>query len=172
MNTIFNQIKRFQGGSFKEGESFEFVLNPECSQPAAKNAPVRVSIDCVDNTEYEITVKPYMTNQATPSFDFMRQWNNDIPMPMLTMRGVKVKETRGMVYMNLHGVSEPTIHCRRCNRVLTNEVSKQYGIGPECMSKIGIVSNIADITHIRKRLTELTWSGWIIKSAITSQKPV
>ena len=44
-----------------------------------------------NDTEYRITVKSYMTKKATPTFDFMARWNNDNPMPLMTMTGTKEK---------------------------------------------------------------------------------
>lgn len=122
--------------------------------------------------EYRITVKRYMTETATPSFDFMKKWNNNVPMPMRTMTGVKVKETRGMVYMKLHGQAEPVVRCMRCGRQLTNPISQHYGIGPECMSKLGLVCDINDVETIKKKLVDVVWEGWIIKSAITESEEV
>lgn len=49
--------------------------------------------------ETTIKVKAYMTKPATPQFDFMQKWNNNKPMPYRIMKGEKVKETKGMVYM-------------------------------------------------------------------------
>lgn len=51
----------------------------------------------------KITVKQYMTRPATDIFPFMREWNNNVPMPLRTMVGTVEKETHGMVYMKLHG---------------------------------------------------------------------
>ena len=122
-------------------------------------------------SEYKITVKKYMTENASPEFDFMAKWNNDNPMPLRTMTGVIEKETRGMVYMRLHGQAEPVIRCMRCGRPLTNPVSQHYGIGPECMSKLGFVCDISDIDTIKKKLVEdVVWEGWIIKSSIIEQE--
>lgn len=119
--------------------------------------------------EVTITVKPYMTKKATPEFDFMAQWNNDIPMPLVTMAGTKVKETKGMVYMKLHGFAKRTITCMCCGRELTNPISRQYGIGPICLEKIGIARNIEDVDGIVNDLVNTTWEGWIIKSAILKE---
>jgi len=123
--------------------------------------------------EIEITVKKYMTEQSSPGFDFMAKFNNDNPMPLRTMQGTIEKETRGMVYMKLHGVGREEIHCMRCGRSLTNPISRHYGIGPECMQKVGFVGiGIEEVDLIKERLAEVTWEGWIIKSAITEQKEI
>ena len=125
-----------------------------------------------DSTEYEIKVKKYMTQQATPAFDFMAKWNNDKPMPMRIMRGTVEKETRGMVYMNLHGFAQKTITCACCGKELTNPISRYYGIGPICLSKLGIVNAIDDVENIKEQLVNIKWSGWIIRSAITERKEI
>lgn len=123
-------------------------------------------------TEYRITVKAYMTREASPDFDFMARWNSNNPMPLRTMTGTIEKETRGMVYMNLRGEGFPTCTCMRCGRELTNPVSKLYGIGPECMSKLGIAREIDEVEAIKLGMRELKWSGWVIKSAIIKQEEI
>ena len=50
---------------------------------------------------YKITVKKYMTEPATSTFDFQDKWNNGKPMPFCIMQGEVIKETRGMYYMRL-----------------------------------------------------------------------
>lgn len=123
-----------------------------------------------DKTEYRITVKKYMTQYATPAFDFMAKWNDDKPMPMRTMTGTVEKETRGMVYMNLHGFAQKTITCACCGKELTNPISRHYGIGPICLSKLGIVNAIDDVENIKEQLVNVKWSGWIIKSSILKKE--
>lgn len=125
-----------------------------------------------DITEYLIEVKKYMTQKASPGFDFMAKWNNDNPMPMRIMQGTVEKETRGMIYMKLHGLAKPTITCRCCGKELTNPVSRYYGIGPICLEKMGILRNIDDIENIKEDLVNISWEGWIIKSAITKKEEV
>lgn len=117
-----------------------------------------------------ITVKPYMTQKSGPSFDFMLKFNEDRPMPLLTMEGEVLKETRGMVYMKLRGFAEATCTCSVCGKVLKNEVSRYYGIGPICLAKLGIQANIEDVQHIKEKLEEIEWTGWVIKSAIIKEE--
>lgn len=132
---------------------------------------VKTKIERIESkSEYRIVVKKYMTQTATPSFDFMAKWNHNIPMPLRTMTGTVEKETRGMVYMKLHGKGEQEIRCMRCGRTLTNPISKHYGIGPECMSKLGLVCDINDVETIKEKLVDITWEGWIIKSAIVEKE--
>jgi len=129
-------------------------------------------VDVESKKEIRITVKKYMTQQSSPGFDFMAKWNKDIPMPLRTMTGTVEKETRGMVYMHLHGEGESVIRFMRCGKTLSNPISRHYGIGPECMSKLGIVADIEDVDTIKKQLVDVTWEGWIIKSAITEEEKV
>lgn len=128
------------------------------------------------DTEYRVTVRKYMTNKATPTFDFMAKWNNNVPMPLMTMIGTIEKETPGMYYMNLRADTSFTTvdRCMNCGKVITNPVSKYFGMGPEC-GRHNYVNpfnsedelNEAVNTYKREVLSKITWSGWVIKSAIT-----
>ena len=138
----------------------------------AKNANTSVVDTLNEKIQYRITVKKYMTEPANPGFDFMAKFNNDNPMPLRTMVGTIEKETKGMVFMKLHGQAEQVVRCMRCGRLLTNPVSQHYGIGPECMSKLGFVCDIDDVATIKKKLVDITWEGWIIRSAITEREEV
>ena len=128
-----------------------------------------------DDTEWVITVRPYMTKKASPEFDFMAKWNKDIPMPFRTMIGTKVKETNGMVYMKLHCdiLYRKHFSCMCCGRPLTNPVSQYFGVGPECGGHNYVNPFDSDeelketVEAYRKVLLNQTWEGWIIKSAIT-----
>lgn len=139
----------------------------------AKKADMNV-IDTLDEKiQYRITVKKYMIERSSPGFDFMAKWNNDNPMPLRTMTGTIEKETRGMIYMKLHGQADAVVRCIRCGRLLTNPTSQIYGIGPECMEKLGLVRiEIDDVETIKKRLVDIVWEGWIIKSAIIEKEEV
>ena len=141
---------------------------------AVKKANLSTIDELSEKIEYKITVKKYMTEPASPSFDFMAKWNKNIPMPLRTMTGTIEKETRGMVYMKLHGQAEPVIKCMRCGRTLTNEVSRKYGIGPECITKIPFIMDldINDVDGIKKKLVDVVWEGWVIKSAIIEKEEV
>ena len=139
------------------------------SKPDSNKAVNRVD----DKQEYKITVRQYMTRKAVPEFDFMAKWNNDNPMPMRTMVGWIEKETPGMVYMHLHGQAiDNEIKCMRCGRQLTNPISRRYGIGPECLSKVGFVGEIDDVENIKEKIVEVKWQGWVIKKAIECQEVV
>ena len=133
------------------------------------------------NTLKKITVKQYMTRKSTPEFDFMKQWNNDNPMPLRTMIGTVEKETRGMVYMKLHGdiTEEKTLHCLKCGRAITNPVSQYFGMGPECgghnyinpfYSKEELENAVKD--YRENVLKNITWEGWLPKSSIIAEEIV
>lgn len=143
--------------------SVHITLTPSYYEPPRKDNP---QVDCEDNTEYEITVKPWMTRKSDEDFDFMLKWNKDIPMPLRTMVGKKTKETKGMEYWELHGQGKAVITCMRCGKELTNPISRKYGLGIECIQKVGFVFDIEDVDNIKEALTNLTWSGWIARSAI------
>lgn len=166
----YENMQSVSTADFKSGNSFNIKLYTKAH---TQNKSVENAVNEVpESAEQRITVKAYMTRKATPEFDFMAKWNNDMPMPLRTMTGWVEKETRGMVYMHLHGVGEPVIRCLRCGKTLSNPISRHYGIGPECMSKLGIVADIEDVDTIKKQLVNVTWEGWIIKSAITEQEEV
>lgn len=141
---------------------------------------VKTQSDALQSTVKKITVKQYMTKKSTPDFDFMAKFNNDEPMPLRTMIGTVEKEIRGMVYMNLHAdiTQERTLHCLKCGRPITNPVSQYFGMGPECgghnyvnpfYSKEELQEAVASY---REQLRNITWSGWIIKSAILEEEDI
>ena len=121
-----------------------------------------------------------MTRKATPDFDFMKEFNQNVPMPFRTMIGTIEKETRGMVYMNLHAdiTEERTLRCLRCGRPITNPVSQYFGLGPECGGHNYVNPFYSNeelqqaVSQYREKLRNTTWSGWIIKSAILSDEEI
>lgn len=131
-----------------------------------------------DIQQCRITVKQYMTKKATPDFDFMKKWNNNNPMPFMTMIGTVEKETRGMVYMKLHAdIYAPIIQtCMMCGRPITNKISQYFGVGPICGGHNYVNPFNSDeelkeaVGEYRKKLQKITWEGWIIKSAITHKE--
>ena len=100
MKEIFKQIHRYKEQEFAEGKPFEFTLEGKIKEdntdwlcPPVQKMEVGKS--------YKITVKKYMTEPATSTFDFQDRWNEGKPMPLCTMQGEVIKETRGMYYMGL-----------------------------------------------------------------------
>lgn len=170
----YNSIAEVPRTVFVAGKPFDIkLLSNNVHRVENTNTKTVAAVSSVETPkEKRITVKQYMTRPSEGTFDFMTKWNKDIPMPLRTMTGWVEKETRGMVYMHLHGVGEPVIRCMRCGKTLSNPVSRHYGIGPECMSKLGIVADIEDVDTIKKQLVDVTWEGWIIKSAITEEEDV
>lgn len=137
-------------------------------------------VQAVESNEIRITVKKYMTQKSEPGFDFMAKWNNDNPMPLRTMIGTIDKETPGMYHMKLHGdiYAEKICSCMACGRKLTNPVSQYFGIGPECGGH-NYVNPFEDeeqlkeaVAEYKKKLQNVTWEGWVIKSAITEKEDV
>lgn len=155
-------------------------------KPSIKPNSVVVSGDnpvkpVMNKTVLQITVKAYMTRQATPEFDFMAKYNNNKPMPLRTMVGEILKETKGMYYMTLRGdtTGKPVTHCLKCGRIITNKVSQYFGMGPECgehnyTNPFETQEELDNAVAIYRKeyLNKLTWEGWVIKSAIVEQQPV
>ena len=155
----------------RTNDDIHIILKSNVQKSAQKRSTAIVEATESDS-EYEITVKQYMTRKATPEFDFMAKFNNNNPMPMRIMQGTVEKETKGMVYMKLHGLCKPTITCYCCGKELTNPVSRHYGVGPICLSKLGIVRDIEDVENIKEELVNITWEGWIIKSSILKKETI
>lgn len=196
---MINMIKSWQGKVAVNGETFEnietaissfkTVSGPICiklfpktetvlkTDSGASESNVKQSDE---SKEIRITVKKYMTEKSSIGFDFMAKWNNDNPMPLRTMTGVVLQETRGMVKMRLHGDiwAEKISVCMCCGRKLTNPVSQYFGIGPECGGHNYVHPFSSDeelreaVKEYRKTLQNVTWEGWIIKSAITESEEV
>lgn len=159
--------------TLKDDIHIKLLSNHKDANMSVTDTSKDVSNDTLEReTEYQITVKKYMTMKATPDFDFMLKWNNDKPMPMRIMQGTVEKETKGMVYMKLHGLAKPTITCYCCGKELTNPISRHYGIGPICLSKLGIIRDIEDVENIREDLVNITWEGWVIRSSILKKEIV
>ena len=178
--TAYDTIQAFTTLNKPIDGTFRIVLHPEVSTPV--NERGNKVIEPTTNTEYRVTVKKYMTQptETGSTFDFMAKWNNNIPMPLRTMIGTVNKETRGMVNMTLHGdvYAEKICTCMKCGRKLTNPVSQYFGIGPECGGH-NYVNPFEDehqlkeaVAEYRKQLQAMTWTGWIIKSAIIEQEEV
>lgn len=170
MKEIFNQIKRFDNSiQFEDGKPFEFTI----SKKLTDNDYICSSIERMEvGKSYRITVKKYMTEPATSTFDFQDKWNNGIPMPFVIMRGEVIKETRGMYYMNLHAEAEKTSVCLCCGRALTNRVSMLYGLGPECghhayINPFDTEEELNEhLEEVKSKIREVKWSGWVIRSSI------
>lgn len=163
-------VQAFKGS----GEQLTIVLNRGAK---IKDNQAQEIQELEGSAIYKIRVRQYMTRPASPEFDFHTKWNNDNPMPMRIMVGRKLKETRGMVQMELWGeiIDEISTHCMKCGRTLTNTVSKYFGIGPECGSHGYNNPFETDeeletaIKEVQKQLKEIKWTGWIIKSSIEEE---
>jgi len=161
-----------------EGEVV-IILNKAGNKQEQKEekAPVNSVQEIKGSPIYKIKVRQYMTKPASPEFDFQDKWNNGVPMPMRIMVGRKLKETKGMVQMELWGeiIDEISTHCMKCGRTLTNAVSKYFGIGPECgghnyTNPFETEEELKlAVKEMQQQLKETKWTGWIIKSAIEEE---
>ena len=173
-----NQIDKSFDFSTVNG-ALKLVLRPESfvRKVTATAETADSKIKDVTGT-YRITVKQYMTRKASPEFDFMEKWNNNVPMPLVTMVGEKVKETKGMVYMKLHGdiTARVTERCLCCGKEITNPVSRYFGMGPVCgqhnyVNPFATEEELKEaVAEYRKRLQNIKWEGWIIKSALVEEE--
>lgn len=74
------------------------------------NSPVLNSVEYInDPNVYKITVKPFMTKPPTEQYNFHIRWNNGRPMPLQVMIGKKIKETSGMIFMELTSVDRSKV---------------------------------------------------------------
>lgn len=171
-DSVKTALKRFKS------DSDTITIKLSSNRTESVKSSVRAS---ETHTQKKITVKQYMTRKATEDFDFMKTWNNDNPMPLRTMIGTVEKETRGMVYMKLHAdiTEEKTQRCLCCGRPITNPVSQYFGMGPECgghnyvnpfYSKEELENAVKD--YRENVLRNITWEGWIIKSAILEEEDI
>ena len=164
---MIKQLANWKGAIEVNGIEYGSVEDvsalPLNNQTVIKLIPVRrrekvVATTIEDDFERVITVRQFMTQVDTN------------PMPMRTMVGKIARETAKAYYMELHGQALPVITCMRCGRTLTNPISRHYGLGPECLGKVGIVADIEQVDIIKERLIDVHWSGWIPKSAILDNK--
>ena len=125
-------------------------------------------------SEYKIEVKSWMLKKSTDTFTFMRDRNNNIPMPLLVMYGTKIGEAPKMIKVKLHGDIRQRItqNCMCCGRAITNPISRYFGMGPKCgehnyINPFGSEEELdAAVASYREHLTKITWIGWIPYSAI------
>lgn len=185
--TLFNSFEALEASNLTLTDEIHIKLYPKGKtfNVEANTADKQANLAAVSNNpginpsqEFIITVKSYMTKPACPEFDFMEKWNNNVPMPLRTMVGTKVKETKGMVYMKLHGdiISKVTDTCMCCGKAITNPVSRYFGMGPKCgghnyVNPFDTEEELkAAVADYRQKLQHITWEGWIIKSAILTQE--
>lgn len=189
---MLNLLKDYKGAVEVNGQSFDSLASAlkglknfdgQLTIVLNKGAGERVSQasqqveEVAGDKIYRIKVRQYMTRPSTPQFDFQDKWNNGIPMPMRIMVGRKLKETKGMVQMELWGeiTEDVATYCMRCGRTLTNPVSKYFGIGPECGNH-GYNNPFDDeeelkraVKEVDKQLREIKWTGWVIKSSLEEE---
>ena len=139
--------------------------------PIVEQRRVKVDVtESTDESEHLIKVKQWLTQPATPEWDYNARMNNNVPMPLRVMAGTIEKETTKSVYMHLHGVVRPVITCMRCGRELTNPVSRAYGLGCECIQKVGIVADPEEVEKIKEELVKIEGYWWIPRSSILSDE--
>lgn len=126
---------------------------------------------------YKVKVKLYMTKKDGEYFTFHNTWNRGQEMPFRVMYGYCLEETKTMIKMNLYADITKSDFCIKCGKPLTNEISKLYGLGPECGQHYYINPLSKDEFEkykeaIKSKLNSIVWEGWISKSAILSMEVV
>lgn len=167
-NTTIQQII----SNTADGEEVSILF--KASQKEQSEQPIHISGHFMHKgREYIVRVKKWMTQKTVDdSFDFMRHWNSNIPMPFRVMRGRVLSETRGMLYMELRACALKTDFCMRCGKPLSHPVSKLYGLGPECgqhyhINPFSTEEELQDaIKEVRQKLNNITWTGWVAKSGV------
>lgn len=158
--------------SFKGEVKVELNFNKVAEVPKVKQAVQATTV--TNGQEFKIKVRQYMTKE----WEFNTQWNNGVPMPMRIMVGKVIKETKGMVQMELHGHPMPSTICCKCGRTLTHPVSLLYGVGPECGKHFHInpyeTQAELDLNYeeLKNKMAEIKWTGWVIKSAIEEKEEI
>ena len=155
-----------------EGEEVTIVFHAVSKKK--ESVPLHISGDNMrKGHEYTVKVKRWMTQESKDSsFDFMRYWNKNIPMPMRVMKGKVLSETRGMLYMELRACPMETDYCIKCGKPLSHPVSKLYGLGPECgqhfhINPFNTEEELQEaLEEVREKLNNITWTGWIAKSGV------
>lgn len=162
----------------EQGQLIKITLKPVHQINTSKHTEEEVETSEVQEEYMELgktylfKVRQYMTKHSSQEFDFQSKFNDNVPMPFRTMVGTVLKETRGMVYMDCHVEPMETVSCMRCGRRLNHPVSKLYGIGPECGSHAYLnpfsteEELYAALEEVKQTLRNITWKGWVIKSAI------
>ena len=125
-------------------------VDKEIAKPATPNHIPGTALRA--GKEYVVRVKNWMTQEG---MDFNINWNNKKAMPFRVM----ARRLR-------------TDYCMKCGRPLTHPVSRLYGLGPECGQHFHINPFETEqelreaVEEVDKKLSEITWSGWIARSGI------
>lgn len=174
----YTNVNKLYRANLELNGNIHIKLYPKVKKAVNEAGNAKKEHTTQERQEYRITVKKYMTEKSNPQFRFMEDMNNNNPMPLRIMTGYVEKETRGMVYMHLHGemYADTMCTCMKCGKKLTNKVSQYFGIGPECGGHAYVhpfdTQEELDkaVADYKKKLQAVTWSGWVIKSAITEKE--
>lgn len=193
---MFELLTSFTGKVVVNGKEFDSIKDADAHfkdynggldivlEPASSNIKV---VDNVPNTKektlYKIRVKKWMTKYGKDFF--LNQMNDEGPMPFVTMYGYEIQSTAKLVKMKLWAGLDNTdtdvndvVYCMRCGRPLTNIYSKYLHLGPECgaaehMQLLASGMSLEEVKQsFREKLHKITWTGWIVKSAILESSEV
>lgn len=119
--------------------------------------------------EFKIKVAQFLTKGTNDP-----KYQDKKPVPMRIMFGYVTQESKNGVYVNLRGKAEPSSCCFKCGRELTHPVSLLFSIGPECgghfhESPMPKTDLEAWYEAIKKRMPDITWSGWLPKAYVNME---
>lgn len=147
--------------------------NNENNTPKRNSDGINIEFD--PDMVYQITVQAYMTTYKDDFFlATSPQLANKSPMPYRTMVGKVIQELNGLVKMELRCDIPFTryTNCIKCGRPIPDKVHQYFGLGAECASfdiSEDDLKNHEKMAKFRNYLYNIQWTGWIVKSAITSK---
>lgn len=177
----YKSIEEAENAFKNKNTGLTIILNPNGKEvnmggKIDSNSPTSENSIYKKNTVYKISVMAYMTNYA-PDFFLKTAPNiaNERPMPYRSMVGIVLQETPKLVKMELMAdiTQSRYTKCMKCGRPISDKTLQNFGVGAECddtyYEKVfKSEKEINDcVEKYRKKLNQIKWTGWIVKSAIT-----
>lgn len=98
---MINILKEHTGGLIYNGQNYNNVEN--VLNELKEDEPFDiVLLPGKKSNIYYFLFKDWMLVKSTKEFDFMRRFNNDIPIPLNKMRGYIIEETPAMYKVSLN----------------------------------------------------------------------
>jgi hypothetical protein len=118
--------------------------------------------------EMRVTVRQFLTKPSTDP-----RYKDKQPVPFRVMFGYITQETKSSVFVHLRAKPEPSSHCLRCGREITNPTSLLYGFGIECITKVPFATPLVDpnkldeyMKDLQSKMADIVWEGWLPKAYI------
>jgi len=98
---VFDELSGFNGPIIVNDKEYKDIETAKlCFEKYVGAILIKINPE-VKGGRFKVITKHYMTQAASPEFDFMSKFNNNIPMPRSEMVGYKLAETPGMIRMSL-----------------------------------------------------------------------